>query len=136
VTTDAALPPVPPLPVFGALPPGTQSLVQDLAARHASAAAGGVVPSLYLHLAHWPALLAALPRWLAPVLAALDEARAAAVAAATEEAAAIRPLLAPGAGVPGGHRDAVLQALTRFTTAVIPDMVPVGLALRQVLAVR
>lgn len=130
---EPPLPEVPPLPVLAALPEATRAQVRDLAARHAGAAAGGVVPSLYLHLAHWPALLAALPAWIGPVLAGLDAARAATVAVAEEEAAALRPLLAIGAGVPGGHRDAVLAALTRFTTAVIPEMVPVGLALRRVL---
>lgn len=127
------LPAVPPLPALGALPDATRALVQALAARHAGAAAGGVIPSLYLHLAHWPALLAALPGWVGPVLDDLDAAREAAIAAASEEAAALRPLLALGAGVPGGHHQAVLAALTRFTTAVIPDMVPIGLALRRVL---
>ncbi len=130
---DMPIPAVPPLPPLAALPPATQALVQALAARHAGAAAGGVVPSLYLHLAHWPDLLARLPDLIGPVLAALDAARAAAVAEATREAAAIRPRLAFGAGVPGGQRAAVLDPLTRFTTAIIPDMVPVGLALRRVL---
>lgn len=130
---DTPLPAVPPLPAMTTLPPETQALVQGLAARHTGAAAGGVVPSLYLHLAHWPGLLAALPGLLGPMLAGLDAARAAAVTEALHEAAAIRPRLALAGAVPGGHRDAVLDALTRFTTAIIPDMVPVGLALRRVL---
>lgn len=129
----APLAPIMPLPVLATLPDATRALVEGLAARHAGAAAGGVVPSLYLHLAHWPALLAALPGWILPVLDRLEEGRAAAIAAATREAAALRPPLAIGAGVPGGHAPAVLAALTRFTTQVIPDMVPVGLALRRAL---
>lgn len=130
---DAPIPPVPPLPALATLPPPTQALVRGLAARHAGAAAGGVVPSLYLHLAHWPGLLAAIPGLIGPVLDGLDATREAAVTEAAREAAALRPALATGAGVPGAHRAAVLAALTRFTTAIIPDMVPVGLALRRVL---
>lgn len=129
----APLAPVPPLPVLEGLPGETRALVERLAARHAGAAAGGVTPSLYLHLAHWPALLAALPGWIGPLLDRLDESRAAAIDAAAREAAALRPRPEAGAGAPGGQGAAVLAALTRFTTQVIPDMVPVGLALRRAL---
>jgi hypothetical protein len=130
---EAPLPAIPPLPALASLPAETRALVQRLAQRHAGAAAGGVVPSLYLHLAHWPGLLQALPGLIGPVLDTLGPLREAAIAEAVRQAAPIRPRLACGAGVPGGHRAAVLEALTRFTTAVIPDMVPVGLALRRVL---
>lgn len=124
---------IPPLPALPALPAETQALVRSLAARHGGDE--GVIPSLYLHLAHWPALLAALPRWLGRLLdpATLGAARAEAVRLATAEADALRPRLAPGAGVPGGHGPAVLAAIGRFTGQVIPEMVPVGLALRRVL---
>jgi hypothetical protein len=130
------LPPVPPLPVLDALPEDTAALVRGLAARHTGVGAAGVLPSLYLHLAHWPPLLAALPAWLGPLLdspAALATAREAAIALATAEADRLRPRLAAGAGVPNGQGAAVAAALARFTTAVIPEMVPVGLALRRVL---
>lgn len=132
----APLPPVPPLPVLAGLDPATRDLVRALGARHAGATAGGVVPSLYLHLAHWPGLLQALPGLIGPVLGELDRGREAAIAAAGQEAEALRPLLGPGAAgpVPGGHGPAVMAAIGRFTTAVIPEMVPVGLALRRVLA--
>jgi hypothetical protein len=130
---DLPIPPVPPLPALAGLPEATRARVRALAAHHPGAASGGVVPSLYLHLAHWPELLARLPTLLAPVYAVLDAARAAAVAEAQREAAVIRPRLALRGEVPGGQRAAVLAVLTRFTTAIIPDMVPIGLALRRVL---
>jgi hypothetical protein len=131
----AMLPTPPPLPRLEALPPEVAARVQALAARHAPPEAG-VTPSLYLHLAHWPALPAALPGWLAPLLepAALASARDATVRLAEREADSLRPLLAVGAGVPAPHGPAVLAVVTRFTREVIPGMVPVGLALRRLLA--
>jgi hypothetical protein len=125
----AMLPAVPPLPRLAALPPATQALVAGLAARHEA----GIVPSLWLHLAHWPPLLAALPEWLGPLLDpdALRAARLSAIALAEREADALRPHLAPPGEAP--ERAAMLAALTRFTTLLIPDMVPVGLALERVL---
>lgn len=131
----AMLPAPPPLPRLEALPPEVAARVQALAARHGPPGAG-VTPSLYLHLAHWPALLAALPGWLAPLLepVALAAARDAAVRLAEREADALRPLMAVEGGVPGSHGPAVLAVVTRFTREVIPGMVPVGLALRRLLA--
>jgi hypothetical protein len=112
------------------------ALVQGLADRHGPAESrGGVVPSLYLHLAHWPALLAALPGWLEPLLEppALAAARDLAVAAGRREAAALG-LAADSAGFPQEQAPAVRAALGRFTGQVIPGMVPLGLALRRILA--
>lgn len=131
----APLAPVVALPTMVDLPEAVQARIRALAARHAGAVAGGVVPSLYLHLAHWPALLDALPALIGPTLAAIDAGREAAIAAATAEADALRSALGPGAAgpVPGGHGPAVLAVVTRFTTQVIPEMIPVGLALRAVL---
>jgi hypothetical protein len=122
------LPAPPPLPRLEALAPEVQSLVQGLAARHGTA---GVVPSLYLHLAHWPALLAALPLWLGEGLAParLAAGRDAAVRLAEREADALRPMLAIAGEVPNGHRDAVLAVIGTFTRQVIPGMVPLGHAL-------
>jgi hypothetical protein len=92
------------------------------------------MPSLYLHLAQWPAVLEALPMTLAPLFAAgvLDGARDAAVAAAEAEApgliAALGPAPPPPEALPG-----FLATLRVFTREVIPGMVPVGLALRRAL---
>jgi hypothetical protein len=128
----AMLPASPPLPKLAELPPDTAALVQALGARH-DAAASGIIPSLWLHLAHWPALLSALPGWLGPMLEpdVLRATRHTAMALAEHEGDALRPHLTPP-GEPS-QRAAILSALTTFTTLLIPDMVPVGLALERVL---
>jgi hypothetical protein len=94
------------------------------------------VPSLYLHLGHWPGLLAALRDWAGTLLdpAALTTARGAAVRLAEREADALRPTLAIAGPVPNGHAPAVLAAIGTFTREVIPGMVPVGLGLQRLLA--
>jgi hypothetical protein len=139
VQTAAAIPPPamlpapPPLPRAGALPEASLALARGLAVRHGRLE-GGIIPSLYLHLGHWPGLLAALPAWLDPLLdpAALAAARDATIRLAEREADALRPGLALAGEVPGGQGPAVLEVIGRFTRQVIPGMVPVGLALRRV----
>ena len=133
LAAPAMLPPPPPLPVLADLPPALAEAVRGLAARHGE---GGVVPSLYLHLAHWPAIPPALPGWLGGALdpGAIAAGRDAAVRLATAEGDALRPALAIQGPVPNGQRGAVLAALGPFTRAVIPAMVPIGLALRRALA--
>ncbi len=128
----AALAPIPPLPRLDTLDVATAARVRALAAFH-PLAGPGVIPSLYLHLAYWPGLLGALEEWLAPVLApaALTAARLAAIAAAERAVAGFRPLDQPA---PDGGGAAVDAALERFTTGIIPDLVPVCLALRTILA--
>ena len=132
---EGDLAPVPPLPVLAALAPETRAQVQDLAARHGGEK--GVIPSLYLHLAHWPPVLAALPGWIGPLLepATLASGRSAAIRLATVEADGLRARLAPVTNLPGSHGPAVLAVLSRFTLQVIPDMVPIGLALRRSLRI-
>jgi len=127
-----ALAPIPPLPLLDALDAATASRVRALAAFH-PLAGPGVIPSLYLHLAHWPGLLEALEGWLAPLLApaALTAARLAAIAAAERVAAGLGPLDTPA---PAGGDAAVATVLERFTKGVIPDLVPVCLALGAMLA--
>ncbi|MFC7688420.1 hypothetical protein ACFQY5_01010 [Paeniroseomonas aquatica] len=112
------------------LAPESAALVQGLAARHP----GGVVPSLYLHLAHWPGLLAALPGWAGSLVepTAVAAGRDAMLAPATAEAAALR-LRMPAA--PLGHAASDARAaIENFSRRVIPAMVPVGLGLRRLLA--
>ena len=128
----APLPPVPSLPRLAELPPATQMLAQALGARH-DAAATGIIPRLWLHLAHWPALLAARPGWLGPMLQPpmLRATRHAAMALAEREGDALRPHFTPPGPAP--QAAAMLAALETFTTLLIPDMVPVGLALEAML---
>ncbi|WP_043364394.1 hypothetical protein [Belnapia sp. F-4-1] len=126
---EPMLPTPPPLPRLDALPPSTAALVTGLAARHGA----GVVPSLYLHLAHWPDFLAALPTRAAALLdpAAIQAARATTLRFAEAEADAIRPLLAIEGTLPDPR---ALAPIETFTRQVIPDMVPIGLGLRRLLA--
>lgn len=126
----AMLPDPPPLPRLAALPADRAALVRDLAARHGLSDAA-VVPSLYLHLATWPEVLAALPGLLAPL--PIAAARDAAVAAAEAEAPGLIASLGP-APPPPARLDDFLATLRLFTREVIPGMVPVGLSLRQAFA--
>ena len=128
------LPPVPPIPKLDALPPALAAQVRELAARH-GASAGGVIPSLYLHLALWPQALQALPQWIGPAITAegIAAGRDAALALVAQEVEAILPMLA-AIPPPDAATEQLLPALRTFTTQVIPAMVPVGLALRNVLA--
>lgn len=129
-----ALPAPPALPPLAALPPAPAAAVRALAARHGLSDAA-VVPSLYLHLALWPAVLAALPATLAPLFAegVLASARDAAVAAATAEAPGLIGALGASPPAPPALAD-FLPRLGVFTGEVIPGMVPVGLALRAAFA--
>ena len=128
------LPAVPRVPRLAELPPALAEAVRSLAARH-GAEAGGVIPTLYLHLALWPAMVEILPRWLGPVLTpeGLASGRDVALALAHQEAAALLPMLGNDPP-PDIVRTQLLPVLERFTTQIIPAMVPVGMALRKVLA--
>jgi hypothetical protein len=133
IAPPTMLPVPPPLPKLADLPAELATAVRALAARHGD---GGVVPSLYLHLAHWPAIPPALPGWLGEALdpAAIAAGRDAALRLAEREADALRPALALQGEVPNGHGPAVLTVLGTFTRQVIPAMVPIGLALGRTLA--
>lgn len=127
--------PLPPIPRLDALPPAVAAEVRALAALH-GVEAGGVVPSLYLHLALWPALLPPLRAALAPLFADGTVARARAAARAVAEATATELLPAlgrPAAPFPEAHRAAALAVLETFTRQVIPAMAPIGLALHEAL---
>jgi hypothetical protein len=130
----APLPAPPPLPRLDALPPSLAEAARALAARHGLSDAA-VMPSLYLHLAQWPAVLEALPAMLAPLFAVgvLARARDAAVAAAEAEAPGLIAALGPAPPAPDAL-PGFLATLRVFTREVIPGMVPVGLALRRALA--
>ncbi|MFC0385164.1 hypothetical protein [Muricoccus vinaceus] len=114
------------LPSLADLPPRTAADVRALAARHG--VPDGVIPSLYLHLAHWPGVLRAMPDWLGPLFAPgdLEDARNAVRQLAEQEAA----LLLPGEFVLlASTQNAVRSVLDEFTGKVIPDLLPVCLSL-------
>ncbi|MBP0464492.1 hypothetical protein J5Y09_11300 [Roseomonas sp. PWR1] len=133
-SVGAMLPAPPPLPRLGGLPPVLAAAARALAARH-GLSDPAVMPSLYLHLAHWPEVLTALPETLAPLFAdgALARARDAAVAAAEAEAPGLIAALGPAPDAPT-ELPGFLATLGLFTREVIPGMVPVGLALRAAFA--
>ena len=122
---------VPPLPRRDAVAPEVMALVDDLAARQGSAAIG-VVPSLYLHLTHWPEAVRAAHAAVAPMLGTAEWRRrvdgviAAADGLAAELAAEL--LAADTAGVPpppaGAER--YLRTVRDFVQGPIPQMVLVG----------
>lgn len=119
------------LPSLASLPLEVAAQVRALAARHAGPV--DIIPSLYLHFAHWPGLLEVLPRWLASLYApgVLEAAREATRRLAEAEAAKLLPVSSPP---PPGMQDAAKAALGHFTTRVIPDLLPVCLALSQATA--
>ncbi len=129
-TADAPAASLPALPRIETLEPALTADIRALAAHH-EGAVGGVIPSLYLALAPWPGVLAALPDWLRPLYApaALRAARQSTVRAAEAEAAGMLPALGPA---PPGLA-AMRPALDRFTRLVIPDLIPVCIALRDLL---
>lgn len=94
----AMLPPPPPLPRLGDLAPALAAVVRSLAARHALSDAS-VVPSLYLHLSHWPGVLAGLPGLLASL--PMNDGRDRAVAAAEAEAPGLIAGLGAAPDAPG-----------------------------------
>lgn len=123
------LPAPPPLPRLDMLPEKAQREVLALAALHGHE--GGVVPTLYLHLAHWPALLAPLYGSLSPMAATgrIAVLRERALAAASHEADQLRAYLAVPPEPARHELDLARAALVQFTGRVIPEMVPIGLML-------
>lgn len=123
----AMLPEPPPLPKLDALPDDVARDVRALGALHRHE--GGVIPTLYIHLAHWPALLKPLYAALSPMMATgrIAALRDQAMAAASIEADALRPHLAAPPEPPAQALAAARDALRIFTTRVIPEMVPIGL---------
>lgn len=91
-----------------------------------------VLATMYRHLAHWPPYLALAWTLVAP--AAADGRLAAAIAASRAEAGRCAATL-PGARPPPppGTEEAVRDALDRFAGEVLPRMVVVCAALRQVM---
>ncbi|UPY38649.1 hypothetical protein [Sediminicoccus sp. KRV36] len=127
----AMLPAPPPLPRLDALSPKVLREVLALAGLHGHA--GGVIPTLYLHLAHWPEVLAPLYAALSPMMAmgGIQSLRDRALGAASLEATALQPYLAQPPEPPAEALAAAREALAQFTGRVIAEMVPIGLMLRR-----
>jgi hypothetical protein len=125
-----------PLPRIDALSPDSARLVRSLAAHH-SGAASGVTPSLYLHLGYWPDFLAALAHGLAAPFADGSFARAGDMTRqfAEHEAAALLPAMRSSPPAPSGVASAIEPTIHLFTRKVIPEMVPIGLAISGALTI-
>lgn len=127
------LPSLPPLPRIETLPANLAATVRALAGSH-DGTRDGTIPSLYLALAPWPDVVVVLSEWLGPLYApeAMRAARQSAVRAAEVEAATLLPTIGPAPQALPVMR----PTLDRFTTLVIPDLIPVCIALRGLLPER
>jgi len=130
--SSAAAPP--PLPRLSQLPRDSARTVRRLADALGPGTADAV-PDLFLHLASWPGLLAALPERLAPLLepVVLAEVRDVVIGAAQAEALSLLPALGPATPAPVACRGALHDALYVFTRRVLPGAVPVSFAVRVLL---
>lgn len=124
---DASLPP---LPRIETLPTDLATAIRALAASH-DGAGNGVIPSLYLALALWPGVVMALADWLGSLYVpeTMRMARESIVRAAEAEAAVMLPDVGPAPEALAVMR----PTLDRFTCLVIPDMIPVCIALEDLL---
>lgn len=134
VAGDGA-PSIPRLLKLAELPPDVAGTVTAIAALHDGM--NGVIPSLYLHLANWPAFLSIACARIAPVLedGSAARARRAVIERARVEA---KHLIEPmrDAAKTQAFPDAVLATIEKFVTQVIPEMLPIGLALDRALPAR
>ncbi len=121
--------PLPPLPRIDSLEPERAYAVNALAKRH-EGAQSGIVPSLYLELARWPILIKYFPIWLAPLYSPLtiQVARESACHVAQTEAMAMLPTLPTCLD----NVQAMRPALDQFTRLIIPDLIPVCIAIQRI----
>ena len=128
--TLAPLTPSAPLPRIDTLDPKLASAIRALAQRH-EGAQGGIIPSLYLELARWPALTDTFPHWLEALYepSAMRAARDSTCRAAEREALTLLPALDSAPPNVGEMR----PALERFTRLIIPDLTPVCVAVQRLL---
>jgi hypothetical protein len=116
-----------------AMDPTVRELVILLTSRSEAASASPLWPSLYRHLAHWPALLGYASVVVVPEFAAIDAAATRLREQVGQAAAELAPRmvatrnLAPPADA---HRERLLQAIEQFSLR-IPEMVVIGGLLRR-----
>ena len=122
-----APPEIPPICRAADLDAATTARLDGIARLHGG---DSVLPSFYLHLANWPDFLALVCERLEPVLrdGGVARARADACRLAYDEALAIRPLLSTSAPTPTAYLPVLRDTLDTFVYHLIPEMVPVGLA--------
>lgn len=117
----------PPLPRRDALPPETMARIEKMSACHPGAP--GVIPSMYLHLALWPAALAATDAYLQPLIEApgWQPLVAGVIEQAGQSADALAPAvhLAPNAPDPATLSEASVT-VEAFINTTIPELITVG----------
>jgi hypothetical protein len=120
----------PPLPRIDSLDPKLAGAIRGLAQRH-EGAQGGIIPSLYLELARWPALTDTFPLWLEALYepSAMRTARESTCRAAEREALTLLPAFDSAPSNVAEMR----PALERFTRLIIPDLTPVCVAVQRLL---
>ena len=128
-----AMTPATPLPRIDTLDPTLARAIRALAQRH-DGAEGGIIPSLYLELARWPALTDTFPQWLGALYepSAMRAARESTCRAAEREALNLLPALDSAPPNVAEMR----PALERFTRLIIPDLTPVCVAVQRLLPLR
>ncbi|MBR0653510.1 hypothetical protein [Plastoroseomonas arctica] len=137
LTLDALPPPMlpalPAQPKLAELPAEIAAEVRALAAFHGGI--GDAVPSLYLHLALIPGLLAPLRMALAPMVAAgaVTTLRDTLIARAVVAAPKLRAGMAPPGPFPAAHAAAMLPALDAFAGGLIAEMGGIGAGLARAL---
>ena len=127
-TSEDGVLPLPRLLKFSELKPDVADLVATILHLHGSTS--GVIPSLYLHLANWPEFLSTACSRIAPLLkdGSIERARRDVVDLAGVEAKGLLAALPRTAKI-AGYSDQVVATLDQFINYVIPEMLPVGLAL-------
>ena len=129
---DFEAPPLPRLLRLAELDRKTANQLAHIALLHDGGP--GVVPSLYLHLAHWPEFLAATCSRIEPLLndGSIERARRAAVDIARAKAERLLLIFLHGTTSVKLPEQAV-GTLDLFVNRVIPEMIPVGLAVETAL---
>jgi len=139
VTSDWQAPPVheplPPMIDPHAMTPTVRELAMLLTDRGDTASPSPLWPSLYRHLAHWPAFLGYASVIVAPRFDDVDLAaatlRRGVDAAARELAAGLAP--APDLAAPGAAERRRLRSVIEQFSDRIPEMVVIGAMLRRAL---
>lgn len=118
---------IPPLPRRNEVAPEVAALIDELAARQGSASIG-VVPSLYLHLAHWPEAVRAAHAAVAPLLGTAEWRRRVdgVIAAAGRLAGELAQGIGDAAPAPAQGAERYLRTIGDFVEGPIPQMALVG----------
>lgn len=133
------VPPVPaPLPPMidpAAMVPTVRALAQLLTDRGATTAPSTLWPSLYRHLAHWPAFLGYASVIVPPCFEDIDAIAVRLRSGVDAAAARVASRLRPPAGLvpPAGEQASRLQAAIEQFSGRIPEMVVIGNLLRSAL---